>query len=435
MGLTPLLVGVIGIIALLCLLFTGISVGIAMAIVGFTGFIYLMGFTPAFGLLMTVPYSTVANYSMSVVPLFILMGQFAYHSGISEDLFKTTNKWLGHLPGGLSMASIGASAGFAAICGSSAATTATMGAVALPEMEKMKYNKGFSAAFLAAGGTFGILITPSTGFILYGVVSEQSIGKLFIAGIIPGIILASMYMLTIYFIARRRPELAPAGAKANWKERIYSLKSTWGMLVLFIGIMGGIIFGVFTANEAGAMGAFGSFLFLVGKGKFNRHNIIKSLTETMNTTAMVFLILVGAYIFSYFLTLSTLPQAMATFLSTLPVSPYIIIIGILMIYLILGCIMDSLSMIVITTPIFLPVIMKLGFDPIWYGVMMVVAMEQGQITPPVGLNLYVITGVAKDIPMHTVFRHITPFVITLVIFMFLLIAFPNLALFLPGLMK
>lgn len=433
--MTPLIVGIIGIIALVLLLFTGISVGIAMAIVGFIGFAYLSGITPAFGLLMSVPYSTVANYSMSVVPLFILMGQFAFHSGISEDLFKTAYKWLGHLPGGLSMASIGASAGFAAICGSSAATTATIGAVSLPEMEKMKYNKAFSAACVAAGGTLGILIPPSTGFILYGVVAEQSIGKLFIAGIIPGIILATMYMLAIYFVAKRWPELAPAGEKTTFREKIYSLKDTWAMLTLFLGIMGGIIFGVFTANEAGAMGAFGSFLFLVGKGKFSRENIIHSLTETMNTTAMVFLILIGAYIFSYFLTLSTLPQSMAAFLSGLPVSRYVIIIGVLLVYLALGCIMDSLSMVVITTPIFLPVIVSLGFDPIWYGVMMVVAMEQGQITPPVGLNLYVITGVAKDVPMHSIFRYITPFVVTLLIFMFLLIAFPNLALFLPGLMK
>jgi tripartite ATP-independent transporter DctM subunit len=341
--MTPLVVGVIGIIGLVFLLFTGISVGIAMAIVGFVGFAYLAGFDPAFGLLMTVPYSTVASYSMSVVPLFVLMGQFAFHSGISEDLFKTAYKWLGHMPGGLSMASIGASAGFAAICGSSAATTATIGAVSLPEMEKLKYNKAFASACLAAGGTLGILIPPSTGFILYGVIAEKSIGKLFIAGIIPGIILATMYMFAIYFVAKRHPELGPSGAKTTWKEKIYSLKDTWAMLVLFLGIMGGIIFGVFTANEAGAMGAFGALLFLIGKGKFNRKNIINCMTETMNTTAMVFLILVGAYVFSYFLTLSTLPQEIAAFLGGLPVSRYIIIIGIMTIYLGLGCIMDSLS--------------------------------------------------------------------------------------------
>lgn len=433
--MTPLVVGIIGIIGLVLLLFTGISVGIAMAIVGFVGFAYLAGLDPAFGLLMTVPYSTVASYSMSVVPLFVLMGQFAFHSGISEDLFKTAYKWLGHMPGGLSMASIGASAGFAAICGSSAATTATIGAVSLPEMEKLKYNKAFASACLAAGGTLGILIPPSTGFILYGVIAEKSIGKLFIAGIIPGILLATMYMFAIYFVAKRHPELGPSGAKTTWKEKIYSLKDTWAMLALFLGIMGGIIFGVFTANEAGAMGAFGAFLFLVGKGKFNRQNIVHCMTETMNTTAMVFLILIGAYVFSYFLTLSTLPQEIAAFLGGLPVSRYIIIVGIMIIYLGLGCIMDSLSMVVITTPIFLPVVMNLGFDPYWYGVMMVVAMEMGQITPPVGLNLYVITGVAKDVPMHTIFKYVTPFVVTLIIFMFLLIAFPNLALFLPGIME
>lgn len=433
MELAPEIIGTIGIVTLILLLFSGMSVGIAMAVVGVIGFAVLNGIGPALGLFMTVPYSTVASYSMSVVPLFMLMGQFAFYSGVSKDLYTTANKWLGHFRGGLAMASIGASAMFAAICGSSPATTATIGSVALPEMEKFKYKKAFSCASLAAGGTLGILIPPSVGFIVYGVVAEQSIGKLFIAGIIPGIILAVMYILTIHIVVKRNPELAPRGDQTTFGEKIKSLKGTWPMLVLFLGIMVGILRGVFTANEAGAIGAFGAFLFMLFRRQLTRKNIVNCMVETLTITSMIFLILIGAYLFSYFLTLSQLPELLVNFLTNLPVPPIVIIIAILLMYLLLGCVMDSLCMIVITTPIFLPVVMQLGVDPIWYGVMMVVAMEQGQITPPVGINLYVITGVAKDVPMHEIFKYVLPFVVTLVIFMFLLISFPRLTLFLPGL--
>ncbi|WP_338824102.1 C4-dicarboxylate TRAP transporter large permease protein DctM [Moorella humiferrea] len=432
--MSPIEVGVIGIIALLLLIFSGMSVGVAMAVVGFFGFAYVSGWEPALGILKTVPYSTAASFVMSVIPLFVLMGQLAFHSGISKDLFKTANKWLGHMPGGMAMAAIGASAGFAAVCGSSPATTATVGAISLPEMSKLKYNRGFAAAAVAAGGTLGILIPPSNGFILYGVITEQSIGKLFLAGIIPGIILSAMYMVTIYLIALRNPELAPRGQVTPLKEKVVALKDSWAMIVLFGGIMGGILVGVFTANEAAAIGAFGAFLFFVLRRKFSKENILACLSETMNTTAMIFLVLIGANIFGYFLTVTTIPQTLASFLASLPVSRYVILIGIMTIYLILGCIMDSLAMVVITTPIFFPVVMNLGFDPIWYGVMMVIAMEMGQITPPVGINLFVITGVAKDVPMHVIFRYITPFVVTIIIFMFLMIVFPQVALYLPSLL-
>ncbi|QGP91511.1 C4-dicarboxylate TRAP transporter large permease protein DctM [Neomoorella glycerini] len=433
--MTPLEVGIIGIIALLLLIFSGISVGVAMAVVGFLGFAYISGWEPAMGVLKTVPYTTAASFVMSVIPLFVLMGQLAFHSGISNDLFKTANKWLGHLPGGMAMASIAASAGFAAVCGSSPATTATVGAISLPEMTKLKYNRGFAAAAVAAGGTLGILIPPSNGFILYGVIAEQSIGKLFLAGIIPGVILAALYMVTIYLVAVRNPALAPQGPVTPWGEKLVSLKNSWAMIVLFGGIMGGILSGVFTANEAAAIGAFGALLFFLLRRKLNKENVVACLTETMNTSAMIFLVLIGANIFGYFLTVTTLPQALASFLASLPVSRYVIFIGIMTIYLFLGCIMDSLAMVVITTPIFFPVVMNLGFDPIWYGVMMVVAMEMGQITPPVGINLFVITGVAKDVPMHVIFRYIAPFVVTLIVFMFIMIAFPQTALYLPHLVR
>jgi tripartite ATP-independent transporter DctM subunit len=433
--MTPLDVGIIGTLGMVVLLFSGIPVALAMGVTGFVGFAVVSGLEPAMGLLKTVPYTTVSNYSMSVVPLFVLMGVFSFYSGISRDLYTAANKWLARLPGGLSMATIVASAGFAAMCGSSAASTATFGSVALPEMRKARYAPGFAAASVAAGGTLAIMIPPSTGFIVYGVVTQQSIGKLFIAGILPGILLTTMYVLGIYVVAKRNPQVAPPGDDCSFVEKLGSLKGTWPMILLFMFVMGGIWGGVFTPTEGGAVGAFGSFLFMLWRRQLTWRNMIACMTETANVTAMVFLILIGAFIFGYFLTVTGLPQAMAAFFSGLPVSRYVILLGILIVYLILGCIMDSLSMVVLTTPIFFPVITSLGFDPIWYGVMMVVAMEQGQLTPPVGLNLYVITGVAKDVPMHEIIRHMWPYIGVLVIFMVVMVLFPQLALFLPSMMK
>lgn len=433
--MTPGMIGIIGVIILMVFLFSGIPVGLVMALVGFGGIVFIGGFDAAMGVLKTVPYSTVASYSMSVVPLFVLMGQFSLHSKISEDLYNTANKFMGHLPGGLAIASILACSGFSAICGSSAATTATVGAVAMPEMKKLNYKPGFSAACLAVGGTMGILLPPSTAFILYGVIAEQSIGKLFIAGIIPGIILSILYAVAVYFIAVRHPELAPPGSKSGWKERIHSLKYTWPMLLLFTFIMSGILFGWFTANEAGGMGAVGAFIFLIVRRQCSWRNLVNSLTETIGTSAMVFVILIGAFIVSYFLTMSGLPQSLAQFFAGLEISRYIVIIGILLMYLVMGIFMDELAMLVITVPIFLPIILQLGFDPIWYGVMMVISMMQGQLTPPVGITLYIISGVDKDVPLSDVFRYVWPFVGVLIFFMFVLIAFPQIALFLPNLMR
>jgi tripartite ATP-independent transporter DctM subunit len=417
------------------LLFSGIPVGIVMALVGFVGIITILGSAGAFGILKSVPYSTVASYNMSVVPLFILMGQFALQSRISEDLYTTANKWMGHLPGGLAVASIMSCSAFSAICGSSAACTATIGAVSMPEMKRLKYRPGFSAACLAVGGTMGIMIPPSTAFILYGVIAEQSIGKLFLAGIVPGILLALLYALMTVFLAIRKPELAPRGERFTWSERFRSLGSTFPMILLFAFIMCGILVGWFTANEAGGIGAAGSFLILILRRRFTFRRLLDSLAETIGTSAMVFVILIGAFIFSYFLTLSGLPQSIALFFADLEVSRYVILIGIMLLYLVLGVIMDELSMLIITTPIFLPIIINLGFDPIWYGVMMVLSMMQGQLTPPLGITLYIIAAVDKDVPLSDVFKYVFPFLGILVFFMFVLIAFPGIALFLPNLMK
>ncbi|HSB77734.1 MAG TPA: TRAP transporter large permease [Candidatus Methylomirabilis sp.] len=433
--MTPIEIGILGTAFMVALLFSGISVGVAMALTGFLGFAVLSGITPALGLLKTVPYSTVASYTLTVIPLFILMGEMSFQSGISRDLYDGAHRWFGHLPGGLAMATIGAGAGFGAMCGSSAASTATFGSVALPEMRKYKYAPGFAAASVAAAGTLAILIPPSTGFIIYGVITEQSIGKLFIAGIIPGIILSALYILTIYFIAKRNPEIAPRGPATTWREKFGVLRGSWPMVVLFLFVMGGIWVGIFTATEAGAMGAVGSFLFMIWRRQCNFRNMVDCLAKTAKITAMVFLILIGAFIFGYFLAVTGVPEAMATYFRSLPLPPIMVILGILILYLFLGCIMDMLSMVVLTTPLFFPIVVGLGFDPIWYGVMVVVAMEQGQLTPPVGLNLYVVSGMARDIPMAKIIYYMWPYILDLVIFMCIMLAFPKLTLFLPSLMK
>jgi len=433
--MTPIEIGYLGTALMVALLFTGISVGVAMALVGFLGFAMLSGFTPALGLLATVPYSTVASYTLSVIPLFILMGEMSFESGISGDLYDAAHRWFGHLPGGLAMATIGAGAGFGAMCGSSAASTATFGSVALPEMRRYKYAPGFAAASVAAAGTLAILIPPSIGFIIYGVITEQSIGKLFIAGIIPGIILSALYILTIYFIAKRNPEIAPRGPSYTWHEKMSVFSKSWPMVVLFLFVMGGIWIGIFTASEAGAMGAFGSFLFMIWRGQCNFKNMVDCLAKTVKITSMVFLIMVGAFIFGYFLAVTGVPESMAAYFRSLPVPPLMVVVGIMILYFILGCIMDMLSMVVLTTPLFYPIVVGLGFDPIWYGVLVVVSMEQGQLTPPVGLNLYVIAGMARDIPMSQIIKYLWPYIADLVIFMAIMMAFPILATFLPGLMK
>jgi len=307
--------------------------------------------------------------------------------------------------------------------------------VAMPEMKKLNYKPGFAAACLAVGGTLGILIPPSTAFIIYGVIAEQSIGRLFIAGIVPGLLLVAFYTLATVFMAKRNPSLAPKGEVATWKDRFSSLKGTLPMGILFVFIMGGILLGWFTANEAGGMGAAGAFLLMLLRGQFTFRRLLDSLMETVGTAAMVFLIMIGAFIFSYFLTLTGLPQNIARYFTNLEVSRHVILIGILLLYLVLGVLMDELAMLVITTPIFLPIIIGLGFDPIWYGVMMVISMIQGQLSPPLGITLYIIAAMDREVPLKDVFKYVMPYLGVAVIFMFVLIAFPQIALFLPNLMK
>lgn len=427
-------IGLLGIAALLVLLMLGMHIGIAMMLVGIFGFASVTGIPAALGVLKTVLYSTASKYSLTVIPLFVLMGQFAFYSGLSKDLYAMSYKWLGHLRGGLSMATIGACAFFAAICGSSPATAATMCVVALPEMKEYGYNNSLSSGSIAAGGTLGMLIPPSVGFVLYGIIAEQSIGKLFAAGVVPGIMLALLYMVTIAIMVRRDPQAGPAGPKVTFKEKLMSIKDVWGVLLLFIVVIGGIFTGFCTVNEAAALGAFGALIFMASRGKLNKKNFFTAIKDTGRTTAMVFIIIIGAYVFGYFLAVTKLPFTLAHIITSLSVSRYVILILVMIIYIILGCVMDSLAMVLLTVPIFLPVMLELGFDPIWYGVIMVMVMEQGLITPPVGVNVYVINGVAKDIPLQTIFKGVMPFWVAIIVAVILLTIFPQIALFLPNLL-
>jgi C4-dicarboxylate transporter DctM subunit len=432
--MSPITAGIVGIGVLLFLMAFRMPIGFAMALVGFGGVIYLTSLEGAFSVMGMEPFATTSSYTLSVLPLFMLMGQFAFHTGLSERLYHTAYKWLGHLPGGLSMATIGGCSGFAAVCGSSLATAVTMGSVALPEMKRYNYAPTLATGCVAAGGTLGVLIPPSGIFIIYGVLTEQSISELFIAGVFPGILLASLFMLSIYVRVKLNPSLGPPAPATSMREKLASLRGSIDMLALFLLVMGGLYGGIFTPNEAGGVGAAGALLIGVVRRKFTWKGFVDALIETMQTTAMVLAIIIGAMIFNRFLSVSTIPFWLAGFVSGLPVPPLAIIVVIFAIYLVLGCFIDVMAMILLTIPIFYPVVVALGLDPVWFGVIVVIVMEMGMITPPVGLNVYVISGVAKDVPMYTVFRGIIPFLLPMVVCAAILMIFPQIALFLPSTM-
>jgi tripartite ATP-independent transporter DctM subunit len=433
--MTPFYVGLVGIGILLIILFSGMQIGFGMGLVGFLGFAYLTGFGPALGLLKTVPYSTFVSHSLSVVPLFVLMGTFAQFAGLSEDLYKAVYKWLGHMRGGLAMATVGACACFAAISGSSLATAATFGRVALPEMRRYKYDPALATGSVAAGGSMGILIPPSVILIIYGIITEQSIGKLFLAGFIPGVIEALGYMIVIAVITRFNPSLGPRGPKTDFREKLTALSKTWEVVVLFLIVIGGIYLGVFTPTEAAGIGAFGAFIFSLFKGRLSWQTFTQSLSSTTTTTAMIFVIILGAMLLGYFLSVTRIPFELAGFVAGLPVNRYLILAFILIVFLALGCVIDSMAIVLLTVPIFYPLIVQMGFDPIWFGILVVRVTEMGLITPPVGLNVFIIKGVAPDIPIGTIFRGIFPFLIADACELVLLVALPQLALFLPSMMR
>jgi tripartite ATP-independent transporter DctM subunit len=433
--ITPFEVGLIGIVLMIVLLMAGVHIGVVMAGIGFLGISWLNGWFAGLMVLKTVPYTTFANYSMSVVPLFILMGAVCFHTGISEELYRAVHKWVGHFRGGLAMASIGACAAFSALSGSSLATAATLGTVALPEMYRYKYSPKLATGCIAAGGSIGIMIPPSVPLIVYGILSNQSIGKLFMAGIIPGITEALLYIATIYILCRRYPEMGPRGPESSWRERIAALKSAWVVVLLFVLVIGGIYMGIFSPTEAAGIGACGAVIFGLLRGRLTAKAFGNSLTSTIKNTAMIFVIFLGAMILGYFLAATRLPFELAEIVGNLPVPRFVILLVIMCIYLMLGTVMDSLAIILLTVPIFYPLITRLGFDPIWFGIIMVRLTEIGLITPPVGLNVFIIKGIAKDVPMSTIFSGILPFIMADLVHVALLTAIPQMTLFLPGLMQ
>ncbi len=433
--MTPSVFGLFGIGILLLLMFSGLEIGLVLGITGFLGMAYLSGSRAAFTLLATVPYSTVASYGFSIIPLFVLMGTFAYYAGLSRDIYRTMYTWMGSLPGGLAIATVGGCAGFAAISGSSLATSATMGTVAMREMRRYKYDDKLATGCIAAGGTIGILIPPSVILVIYGIVTEQSIGKLFLAGFIPGILEAVFYMVTILLLCKRNPLLGPKGPKTTFGEKFASLKDSWGLLLLFGLVMGGIYTGICSPTEAAGVGACGAFLLALGKRKLTWENFIASIMESGKTTAMIFLIMIGTHIFGYFLAVTRLPFELADIVLGLHVNRHIVLGIIILVYLFLGGIMSAIAMILITVPIFFPVITALGFDPIWFGIIIVRVSEIGGITPPVGMNVFVIHGVAGDVPLHDIYKGIVPFLIADLLHLALLVLFPQITLFLPSLVK
>ena len=431
----PVIAGVIGTVLVFLLLFLGMPIAFALMLVGFAGVSYLASIEAALPIAARTVYEVSAYYPYTVIPLFIVMGGFAGSSGMTKDLYSTFDKWFRKLPGGLGIATIGACAGFAAVSGSSVATAATMGTVALPEMKRFNYHPRLATGSIAAGGTLGFLIPPSIGFIVYGMLTEQSIGKLLIAGMIPGLILAAAYMVIVVAWVKLNPSVAPASPEAvSWREKFSALLGVWEPLAIFLLVMGGIYAGFFTPTEAGAIGATVLFLVAIIKRKLNRQNLVEALLEAVRISVMVLFLVAGANVFSYFLALSTIPMKVATWAAGLEVSPYVIHTIIVVIYLFLGCFLDAISMMVLTMPVIFPVILALGFHPIWFGVIAVLMMEAGLITPPMGLNIFTVAGVAKDTPVETIFRGVAPFLFSIFAVVILITIFPRLALFLPNMM-
>jgi C4-dicarboxylate transporter, DctM subunit len=429
--MSPDAVAATGFVVLFALMLLRVPVGMAMGLVGVSGFAYLVGSTPALKLVGQTSMRTVTDYTFGVIPMFLLMGAFVTASGMSRELFRAANTFVGHRRGGVGIATIVACAGFAAISGSSVATAATFSTVAYPEMRRYKYPQSFATGVIAAGGTLGAMFPPSTVLAVYGIITEQDIGKLFIAGILPGILAVSMYIATILIIGWLRPEFLPAGERTGPAERLAAAGDIWAPLALFAFVIGGLYGGLFTPTEAGGMGAGGAFLIGVLRGRLSRRDIRASLLQATRTAAAVFTVLIGALLFGYFLTITQTPQNVTAFLTGLGVGRYGVLALIMLIYLVLGCLMDAMAMIILTVPIIFPVIRTLGFDPIWFGVIIVMTVELGLIHPPVGMNVFVIKSVIKDVNFATIFKGVLPFIVTDLVRLVILVAFPIIALYLP----
>jgi C4-dicarboxylate transporter, DctM subunit len=428
-------IGGTGILILIVLLFSNMPVGFVMGFVGFLGFCYVRGMEAGLSLLIRDFFEVFSSYGLTVIPLFVFMGQIAFYSGISRRLYESAYVIIGNRPGGLAIATVGACAGFSAICGSTNATAATMASVTLPEMKRYGYDMGLASGTVAAAGSLGILIPPSVIFIVYGILTEQSIGKLFAAGILPGIVLSVLFILTVYIRVRMNPALAPVGAATASAEKWQAFTGLLETLFIFGMVMGGIFFGIFTPTEAAGIGAFLTLLVALVRRQLSWRKFIQSLADTTRISCMVMVIVAGAIVFGHFMAVTRLPYDLANWVGELPLPPYLIMGMIILTYIFGGCFMDSLAMIILTVPIFFPVVQKLGFDPIWFGVVIVLITEMGVITPPVGVNVYVVYGVAKDIPLETIFKGVFPMLLALIICILIILIFPQIVLFLPGLMQ
>jgi len=424
-------IAILGFFALFALMLLRVPVGMAMGLVGVTGYASIVGIGPALKLVGQTSMRTVTDYTFGVIPMFMLMGALVSVSGVSRELFKAANSMIGHLRGGLGVATVLACGGFAAICGSSVATAATFSAVAYPEMRRFNYPQSFSTGVIAAGGTLGAILPPSTVLAVYAILTQQDIGKLFMAGIVPGILAMTMYVLTIMVIVKMRPAWLPGGEVKPWSQRVADLKNVWAPLVLFIFVIGGLYGGFFTPTEAGGVGASGAFILGVLRRKLDGPKIREALLSATRTAAAVFTVLIGALLFGYFLTITQSPQKLTEFLTGLGIGRYGVLALIMLMYLVLGCLMDAMAMIILTVPIIYPVIVHLGFDPIWFGVIIVMTVELGLIHPPVGMNVFVIKSVVKDVTFTTIFKGVLPFILTDILRLIILIAFPIIALWLP----
>lgn len=433
--MSPPIWGLLGIVVFLLLVALEMPIGFAFVLVGFTGLIFLKGLGPGLALLGSAPYAWGSKQALVCLPLFILMGQFAFQSGISRDLYDTAYKWIGRFHGGLALATMAACTGFAACTGSQIASSAAMATISVPEMRRFHYSPKLATSTVAVGGTLGILIPPSTVLIIYGALTLTSIGKLFIAGIFPGLLLSFLYLTVIFLMCKRDPKMGPAGPSFPWRERFAALSGTWAMLALFLMVMSGLYFGIFTPSEAGAGGAFGAFLVVLIRRRMTVASFIASLRDSLRVSCFTMILFLGAMIFNVFLTVSCLPQVLVEWITTSAFSTYAILILILLMHVPLGMVMSGLPMLLLTLPIVFPVILSLGIDPIWFGILAVIMVEGGAVTPPVGMTVYVVQGVVRDVSVGDIFQGVMPFLIAMAIGVAILIAFPQISLFLPTMME
>lgn len=433
--MTQVTVGVIGIVALLVLFLLRMPVGFAMALVGFIGFSCLVSPQAGISILARDLFSGFSSYSLTVIPMFVLMGSLAAAGGMSQRLYDASFSLMGRLRGGLAISTVAACAGFAAICGSTNATAAAMGKVALPEMKRYNYADSLATGAVAAAGSLGILIPPSTIFLIYGIMTGQSIGKLFVAGVFPGLLLAGLFIVVVLLVCWRNPSLAPAGVATSWRKKIAGLVGVAESLALFALVIIGLLLGWFSPTQAGGVGAAGAFLIGLATKGLTWQGLQSAIKDALRITCMVMVIVVGATVFGHFMAVTKIPLILADWVAGLPLHPMAVMGIIVLVYILGGCFMDALALVTLTIPILYPVVLALGFDPIWFGVIIVLVTEMGVITPPVGVNVYVIKGIAQDVPLQTIFRGVVPFVAALVVAIGLLMAFPEIATFLPSLTR